>query len=251
VLKLGDLGDLDPRPPESGLELFISEALAKFLTRLAAAAQELAEELHGAPELVPDDDRGAPSGLGSRQAQTFAVLAGAPDEGLSTAEIAKAMNGYDVPNAYLTLRRLEQMDIAELIPGSKPQRWRLHPKHRSNAGPYLLAAQQVRQGEWTTYGEISIAVKGDIQGARAVGRAAATLPDFPAPHRVLNKGGVVPPQWHSEGGGGPEECEQRLAAEGVTFVDGHADPARRVLHTGLVKYVSSESAGPGRTDEHR
>lgn len=205
-----------------------ADALAKFLTRLAAAAQELAEELQGSTEINSGQEEGVRSGLGTRQAQVFEVLSAAPEAGLSTADIARAMGGYDVPNTYLTLRRLEQMALAELIPGSKPQRWRLHPKQRGDAGPYLVAAQQIRKGEWTTYGDISIAVRGDDKGARAVGRAAAMLPSFPAPHRVLKAGGVVPPDWHSSGGGGPDECVRRLAADGVLLVDGRADPARRV-----------------------
>jgi alkylated DNA nucleotide flippase Atl1 len=39
----------------------------------------------------------------------------------------------------------------------------------------MRMASRVRQGEWTTYGDISIAVRGDTKAARGVGRAAAAL----------------------------------------------------------------------------
>ena len=77
----------------------------------------------------------------------------------------------------------------------------------------------MKRGEWTTYGDVSVAVRGDMAGARAVGRAAATLPQFPNPHRILRAGGEVPPSWKSSPGSrpDPEQCVERLKAEGVTF----------------------------------
>lgn len=206
-----------------------TEALARFMTRLAAAAQDLASELQAGDSSEPIEEEGPPTGLGARQEAVYAILHGATDEGLTTSEISQAMGGYDVPNTYLTLRRLEQLSLVELLPGSKPQRWRLHPRQRGTAGPYLLAAQQVRHGEWATYGDLSIAVRGNDKGARAVGRAAATLPEFPNAHRILKAGGVIPPDWHADDGGGPEVCRQLLEAEGVTFsAEGRADAALRV-----------------------
>lgn len=205
-----------------------TEALAKFMARLADAARELAEELQAPPEMTPPDQESAvPSGLGSRQQEAYEAILAGPEEGLTTGEITKAMD-YDFSNGYMTLRRLEQLALVELIPGSKPQRWRLPARHRANAGPYLLAAQQISEGEWATYGDISIAVRGDDKGARAVGRAAATLANFPNPQRVLKAGGVIPSDWHDGAGRGAEECQRRLEKEGVRFREGRADPARRV-----------------------
>ena len=43
----------------------------------------------------------------------------------------------------------------------------------------------------SSQGDISIAVRGDMHAARAVGRAAAKLPEFPNPHRVLQSGGII------------------------------------------------------------
>jgi hypothetical protein len=39
---------------------------------------------------------------------------------------------------------------------------------------------------------------------------------------------VIPPSWHSDSGGGPEECRARLSAEGIKFVNGHADMSQHV-----------------------
>lgn len=203
------------------------EAFAKWAASQAAAYQQLAEDLQAQPTLGPIDE-GVPEGLGSRQKLVFGILSKAPDDGIPTSQIAADMH-YEVPNTYLTLQSLARSGYVEMVPGSKPQRWRLHPRHRGSAGPYLLAAQQVRSGEWATYGDLSIAVRGDDQGARAVGRAAATLPDFPNPHRILKAGGSIPSDWHSDDGGGAEECRRRLEEEGVTFDDGgHALGQHRV-----------------------
>jgi alkylated DNA nucleotide flippase Atl1 len=207
-----------------------TDALAKFFATLSTAAAELAADLREHPELEDVPEETDPTaGLGPRQREIYAILQEAGDGGIVTSEIAKRMGGYDVPNAYLALRRLESLGLAELVPGAKPQRWRLRERARGNAGPYLLAAQQVGPGEWATYGDIAIAVKGSDNAARAVGRAAATLPNFPNPHRVLRARGIIPKDWHDDAGQGPEECRRRLDVEGVTFTaQGHADPAKRV-----------------------
>lgn len=89
----------------------------------------------------------------------------------------------------------------------------------------LLAGARVRRGEWTTYGEISVAIFGHRAGARAVGRVAARDDRFRNAHRVIGQGGLIPQGW---GGGGPavELCRRRLEADGVGFSAGGADPAR-------------------------
>ena len=155
----------------------LNDALARWATAQAAVFQQLAEDLEASSELDLGEE-GVPEGLGSRQKLVYGILSQATDDGLPTSQIAFKMK-YEVPNTYLTLQSLARSGLAELVAGSKPQRWRLSPKVRGSAGPYILAAQRVLAGEWATYGDLSIAVRGDDQGARAVGRAAATLPDFP------------------------------------------------------------------------
>ena len=110
---------------------------------------------------------------------------------------------------------------------------------------YLRVAGLVRAGEWCTYGDISTAVRGDPWGARAVGRAAATHPDFPNAHRVLRSGGAVAEEWGVAEGLGPDECRRRLEAEGVAFgADGRARPEFRVAWDELVLRDRAHGAGP-------
>jgi alkylated DNA nucleotide flippase Atl1 len=101
----------------------------------------------------------------------------------------------------------------------------------------------VRKGEWTTYGDVSLAVRGDTRAARAVGRAAAKLPHFPNPHRILWNGGRVPPTWRSAASAfpDPEECRRRLAEDGVTFdAGGHASREHYVSWTELVERMDGQ-----------
>lgn len=100
---------------------------------------------------------------------------------------------------------------------------------------YVRIAGLVGPGEWCTYGDISTAARGDARAARAVGRAAATHPRFPAAHRVLRSGGTIAEEWGGAEGLGPAECRRRLEAEGVVFTaDGRAGPEFRVTWDELV-----------------
>jgi len=219
-------------------------ALSRFARGLAAVLEDLATELEASigeekrvlsTEPVGDPEEGR--ALGKRQRQII-QLPGLRDEaGMKTAEIASSID-YDVPNVYLTLQGLQRMGMIEQVVGVTPQRWRFTARYRATAEPYIRVAGQVRKGEWTTYGDISIAHRGDTLAARAVGRAAATLAMFPNPHRVLKEGGLVPEGWHDHEGRGPDECRRRLEAEGVSFTDdGRADPAHRVTWDVLVDRV--------------
>ena len=105
---------------------------------------------------------------------------------------------------------------------------------RRGAESFAAVAAQVRRGEWTTYGDISTAARGDPRWARAVGNEAANSTDFPTPHRVLGHGGIV-----TRGSEGAEvdRARARLEAEGVRFTSGRADPARRVHWDELARRV--------------
>lgn len=87
----------------------------------------------------------------------------------------------------------------------------------------LRAAASVGAGEWTSYGDLSAAVLGHKRAARFVGTLAATIERFPNAYRVLTSEGRI-----SRPDGDTEPARRRLEAEGVSFVRGRADPARRV-----------------------
>jgi alkylated DNA nucleotide flippase Atl1 len=209
----------------------MTTGLVELVETIGQACLKYAEDLRhaeigtGKLTVEPTVDPLSDFGLGSRQREMVEILRLAGDEGLTTSEISGEMGGYDTANAHMSLRALSNRRVIEEVPLRKPIHWRLAPAYRATADPYLEIAEHVRAGEWTTYGDISIAVRGDAQGARAVGRAAATLLHFPNPHRVLQRGGVIAEHWKTDDSDvpNPEVCRQRLEAEGVRFDEhGHA-----------------------------
>lgn len=83
----------------------------------------------------------------------------------------------------------------------------------------------VQTGEWTTYGDLAQVIG---SSARAVGRHITGCDRCSSVHRVLNADGKVAIGFHwsdPEDGRDPAEV---LEQEGITFVDGRADPPRRI-----------------------
>jgi alkylated DNA nucleotide flippase Atl1 len=160
------------------------------------------------------------------------------ERGMTTREVSAAAEMNDEPNADKVLGQLAKQGSIELVPHSSPKRWRLARDQRRNR--ILRASRLIREGEWTTYGDIAIAVSGNIRVARAVSRVAAKNPAFANPHRVLEKAGTIPPGWRSDDGKGPEVCESRLAAEGIRFVDGRAPAGQRINHEELEARLVAE-----------
>ncbi len=206
-------------------------AVAKFARTTAGALLSLASDLEATaplPELTEDEDLAVPVGRGQRQQQILELPGLGTEQGLKTAEVAGGIN-YEVPNTYSTLQALERAGLVEMVPGVTPQTWRLAPRYRTTSAVFKRVASRLRKGEWTTYGDISIAVRGDTKAARGVGRAAATLRDFPNAKQVLMEGGLINPNWHDEQGRGPDYCRQQLEEQGIKFKDdGRADETRRV-----------------------
>jgi alkylated DNA nucleotide flippase Atl1 len=186
---------------------------------LLAYAEALKDDEVQELALEPSTDPLNGLSLGKRQREMVEVLQTTDDGGLTTSAICERMGGYDPANAHVALRALQTRRVVEEVSGARPIQWRLVGRYRATADPYLAAAAQVRSGEWTTYGDISVVVRGDTMGARAVGRAAANLDHFPNPHRVLQSGGRIPDGWHSTGTAvpSPDECRRRLEDEGVQF----------------------------------
>lgn len=151
----------------------VSDALQKF-----AVAMEESSALVG--DLALDEHIELPAGRGQRQTQILELDGLSSDQGMKTAEVAAAIN-YEIPNTYSTLQALERNGLVELLTGVTPQTWRLAPRYRNSAPVFKRIASRVQEGEWTTYGDISIAVRGDTKAARGVGRAAAAVKDFPTP----------------------------------------------------------------------
>jgi alkylated DNA nucleotide flippase Atl1 len=227
--------------PEAKLAHTISEALLVYAEDKARQGPEVAAR----PEPIVED-AALPTPRGPRQKDVAELLVAAPAEGWKTGEIAH-MAGMDQPNAYMTLQALQKQGIAELVPGSDPQRWRLLPRYRQRQS-ILRAASLVRRGRFTTYGDISQVVYGHGQGGQAVGRLAMTARDFPTPHRVLAKGGLIPPSWSfPDGTGGPEDAERLLKKDGIKILrdeDGrlYAHPQHYMDHEELAARIRDEAA---------
>ena len=217
---------------QSQLARSIGAALIRYADDLDALEPEGEADLRTPDDVVlPEDEYN----LGKRQRQIVNLPDLTTDSGIRTADIARAID-YEVPNTYTTLQALARAGIVEQVPNREPQHWRLARRYRPNSEAFMRMARHVRAGEWTTYGDISIAVFGNHKAARGVGRAAATIANFPNPHRVLLEGGVIAPTWEDRAGRGPEECRRRLAEEHITFTgDGRADPTRRIAWDELMR----------------
>lgn len=224
-------------------EITLARAIGEALLVYADQKSQLAPETVSVPE-APIESAELPSVRGRRQQEIAELLVAAPNEGWKTSRIAHLVE-MDQANAYLSLQALQRQGVVELVPGSEPQRWRLLPRYRQRQ-QILAAARLVRAGEFTTYGDISLVVYGHARGGQAVGRVAAKVADFPTPHRVLGKGGLIPPHW-TDGTSGPEEAIRRLEEEGVEVLpdDGHgrfAHPRHHIYSDTLSSRMHNEAA---------
>jgi alkylated DNA nucleotide flippase Atl1 len=196
-------------------------ALADLARDLASALTAFAEAIRPSEHADARPDRALDElNLGPRQQEIAELPQLNSESGMNANEVARAID-YDPANAHNVLKALTDRGVLEPVrtqPGES-FRWRLAPSYRGSSDPYLRIAGMVLSGEWTTYGDVSVAVRGDTSGARAVGRAAATQAHFPNPHRVLRSGGRVPSAWksHESAQPDPQECVRRLAREGVHF----------------------------------
>lgn len=161
---------------------------------------------------------------GERQAEILAIAELFSTRGLSVGEMSRRIN-YDEPNCHTAVRALEKQGLLEVASDGIPRRYRLAIELRRNK--ILRAASVIPEGRWSAYGEVGIAATGNTMGARAVASSAAHNPAFPTPWRVINADGSIPAGWKGLGGG-REKCRERLEAERVEFVDGRADPAKKM-----------------------
>lgn len=203
-------------------------ALANFLRTLSQACLTFATELETASSaVVLTEDTVLPKGRGARQQQILELPNLGDEGGLKTAEIASLID-YEIPNTHSTLQALERAGLVELVPRTTPQCWRLTPRYRTTSAVFRRIASRIRTSEWASYGDISIAIRNDTAAARAIGRIAATDPDFPHPERLLMDNGKVNPNWRDSEGRGPDHCQRLLEDQGIKFVNGHASGSQRV-----------------------
>jgi alkylated DNA nucleotide flippase Atl1 len=211
-----------------------ADAIVDFLGAIERAIGQLRRRTLVAGEVPAEDERVVLRG--DRQEEIARLPDFFDDAGLTAQDVADKA-GYDEANTYSVLKSLEKAGVLEVIEGS-PRRWRHAEKHRTNE--VLRAGLVLQRGEWSTYGDFSVAVYGNKGGARAVGRIAATNPAFPNAYRVLDQHGRVKPDW-SGYGGGPERCRELLESEGVSFEDDRADRAKRIYPEEIESRLADQS----------
>jgi len=203
--------------------------VSQLLRAQAQALSDLADVLDaGSP--IPVGAASAVAGLpilrGSRQRQVVDLPGLDAESGMKTAYIAEAIV-YSGPNTHAMLQKMERAGIVERVAGSTVTRWRLAPRYRNRSAAFAGVAALIRCGEWATYGDISLAVGGNLGATDLVKQAAMTHPGFPHPQRVLSDGGVISPSWRDCDGRGPEDCRRALVAEGIEFTGGVAHQRQR------------------------
>ncbi|MDP8903739.1 MAG: VOC family protein [Chloroflexota bacterium] len=204
-----------------------ADAQRALVTAIVRALQKFAESMGeeqraDEPVIAGDPPRAADEhALGKRQLQIVELPGLASEEGVKTADIAAAID-YELPNTYSTLQALARNQVVEQVPGKEPQHWRLVRRYRRTARDFARVAELVAPGEWTTAGDISIAVRGDNRAAPAI--AAARLSS-----RVLADRRP------------PADVADALRAEGVVILpDGEADPRQRVSWDELSRRAAAD-----------
>jgi O6-methylguanine-DNA--protein-cysteine methyltransferase len=196
----------------------LAHALLGLVTDLEAAFGRCRERLLGSL----DEEADVPIVRGDRQRAIASLKELFGPAGMTAGEIAGKVR-YDEANTYTVLDSLVKTGLLELVPNASPRRWRMAERHRRDR--VLLASQLIEPGEWTTYGDVAIAVYGNVRMARAVGQSAAWNPAFSNPHRVIGRSGIIPAGWQDGRGGGPETCRRLLERDKVSFDDrGRAKP---------------------------
>jgi hypothetical protein len=105
-----------------------ARAFAQYYRAIADASLELAKALETAGESRPRSlDM---INLGSLQRQVAEAPGMDSGEGVSPREITRSLGRDDEPNIRTALARLKTLEVAELVPGPGPQRWRLTSPYR-------------------------------------------------------------------------------------------------------------------------
>jgi alkylated DNA nucleotide flippase Atl1 len=175
---------------------------------------------------------------GERQAAILALSDLFTTRGMTVNEISREIE-YDEPNTYTAVNVLQKQGLLELAFDGTPKRYRLAIKYRRDK--ILRAARMVPPGRWAPYSAVGIAASGHKNAARVVARSAAHNPAFPTPWRVINADGSIPEGWRGYGGG-PEKCRELLEQEGLEFIDGRADPTRKLTWEELDQLLKADEA---------
>jgi hypothetical protein len=172
--------------------------------------------------------------LGDRLAALHGMVM---DTGMTTVDAAKKL-GVTKELVRDELGRLAQLGRVEVL---APDVWRLVARHRGTRELVKRAAGLVYRGEWTTYGDLSLVVRGDEEGSQRIALVASTEVGIPNPHRILQKGGKIAAKWSDSSGNGPTDCRHLLEVEGLVFdTKGAADSDQYVDAKELINRWDAE-----------
>lgn len=111
----------------------VDRILVRFLRDLSELAARAALEIEVGTRLPSPrtEEQGLDDlDLGSLQRAIVHVPGMTDEEGVKPRSIAQFLERGDEPNIRMTLQALGRRGIAELVPGSSPQRWRLTSAYR-------------------------------------------------------------------------------------------------------------------------
>ena len=166
-----------------------NQAIADLAHQLGTALVAFAEGFR--PDEIASSDSSASGldefGLGRRQREIAELPGLNTNHGMRAAEVATAID-YDPANTHTALKALGARGVLEEFRPKDdgpegpdgPPRWRLAPSFRGMSDPYLRMAGLVRPGEWTTYGDISIACPREYkrgESSRPCRRDASAFPE--------------------------------------------------------------------------
>lgn len=108
-------------------------ALTKFLRTLGTAALDLARDLEAADSQLHGHASLDHAGLGSLQLSVAKTPGMDSDSGITPRQIARHLERSDEPNVRTSLMSMQKRGVAEMVPGARPQRWRLTMQYRPDS----------------------------------------------------------------------------------------------------------------------
>ncbi len=126
-------------------------------------------------------------------------------------------------------------DIRAVYRGEKPEQKKSSPPFDWSRLHAILEA--LPDGRWTTYGDLADAVG---TAPQPLGAHVTNCEQCANAHRILTHHARVAPNFAWSDPDDHRDPEQMLQAEGVSFIDGKADPAKRLTSDDLSALVAEE-----------
>ena len=123
-------------------------------------------------------------------------------------------------------------DVRAVYRGEKPDQEKTRPAFDWSRLHAILEA--LPQGRWTTYGDLADAVG---TAPQPLGAHITTCPQCANAHRVLTAEGRLAAAFAWPDSNDARDPGEMLRAEGVGFLEGRADPSRRLTSDDLTALV--------------